>query len=237
MHENTKGLAGKVEIGERGDSPSCCSLVERERPLWMRRLNRVMRGFRKKDILKARPMLAGTDECDVTAVTDQIERILWRMPYNALPNAKGNGGVTVSGERAVFERLTQTVGALQDGATDALTLLSIMLLSAILNALLYGKALNRRTKIDADIDEETVTLRIKPEKIIDRRREPSVCSIVLARTLGVLLSIELDNEGQPYYKLIASRKCEYLYDVHRHPEILHGFAVPDNASEKNDIEN
>ena len=197
------------------------ALLENEKPLLMRRLKRVLRGFNEKDIIKVRPALAGSRHCDVNAITEQILDIMDMKSNEVVPKEKLNKkSIWFLPRTPTFVTLKELIEASEKYTASPMGVRALVFLSLITRALLYDHELNKQFRIWADITDDDITVFINPGKDIDKSIDPNIKSMILARTLGVELSIERCSNGESCYRMTVSRYGEYLYDVRRSKHIL-----------------
>lgn len=212
MLDISEKLTKRNERKAHGDRFSDSTFIDVEIPLLERRLKRVLRGFKNKDVIKMRPRWNGTGQCTVEKITEWARAFLC-LDADVLFQRLDENTVTLRSARYTdhFGRLSSLVEAFTTVGADTLTERAVTLLTVIVGELLQDRDSCGKTEFSVEVTDELIFLYVYPEKNIDA--DPSIGSIILARTLGVELETVRGENGASCYKLTASRLGEYLYEV------------------------
>ena len=195
------------------------TVAEHEKPLLMRRLRRVLRGFSELDI-KKRIGLSGDDgDCELDRIVGDIVEVL------ELQDEKLNSDVTSATDEEqrvfkllTFDRLAMLNEGLLVGDNSKLNLRALNFLSLIILSLLGDRVPDDKTEIFSEVTGDKLITLLIPQNVIDTSAPFDAKSLILSRVVGAELEITCDANGRPCYKIAVSLIGEYLYDVRRIPQ-------------------
>ena len=197
------------------------TVAENEKPLLMRRISRVIRGFDEEDLKKNVFLNGNMDKYDWNTMIFNIMSVLELQQEKLVPDNVGDIGVGYRDlKNGTFDRIMSQNNVFCDMEMTELTVRALNFLTAITLSLLDGRVPDEKTDISCEITDGKIIAYLKPEIPIDKKIHPNIKSVILSRSVGAELEVINGADGELCYKLTVSMNGEFLYEVRRTPEEL-----------------